>query len=235
MQYAYASAVFLILALWIFLFIRRKDLRKEMLTMSLLASPLCLFDFWAVPLYWQPVTLFNIPVGIEGVLYSFCLGGIAAILYTEVARKAPQHMHKWHRSGALVVFSATLAVLVILITQGDYFNPAVMLYIALLFGIGVALYLRKDLMRGTVIGALCFGVVYFLLLKIWLTMFPGAINWFLFQGLPKVYVLGVPLWELLFGIMFAAYWGNVYELLFGYRLISKTEARKKIARKKTRN
>lgn len=206
------------LAVWTILFVRRKDLRREMLVMSTLAAPLGLFDFWAVPLYWQPVTLFDLPIGIEGILYSFCLGGITAVLYSEVACKTPQHIHKWHKSVALVMFTVTLVILLVL-AIGRVANPAVILYAALLSGLGIALYFRKGLVRGTLIGALCFGLLYFIILKTWITLFPGAVDWFLFQGLPRVYVWGVPLWELLFGIIFAAYWGNVYELLFGYRLV----------------
>jgi hypothetical protein len=225
MNFAYLAACLIMLTLWIFLYIRRKDLHKEMIFMSLLASPLGLFDFLAVPLYWQPVTLFNVPIGFEGIFYSFCLGGITAVLYSEVARKTPRHLHKYHKSSVLIVFAITLAVLIAMMVQRT-FNPAVTLYCALLVGIGISIYIRKDLLRGTIVGALCFGIAYFIMLKIWMTFYPETVEWFLFTGLPKMYVLDVPLWELLFGIIFAAYWGNIYELLFGYKLVDKRLSRR---------
>ncbi|TAL14416.1 hypothetical protein EPN95_03085 [Patescibacteria group bacterium] len=226
MQFAYISAAIIFLAVWIILFLYRKDLHREMLTMSLFAVPLGLFDFWAVPLYWQPVTLFNIPIGIEGLIYSFCLGGITSVIYAEVAHKRLQHIHKWHKSAALIVFLAT-AIMFLPLAIGKVANPVIILYVSLLTGLGVALYLRKDLVRSTIIGGLCFGILYFLLLRFWLSLYPSAANWFVFQGLPQTRILGVPLWELLFGTVFAAYWGNVYELLFGYRLIRRAHKSKK--------
>lgn len=227
MQFAYITAAAIFLVVWAILFILRKDLRREMLIMSLCATPLGLFDFWAVPLYWQPVTLFNAPVGFEGLIYSFCLGGITSVIYAEVAHRSLRHVHKWHKSAALVVFLVTAAIFLPL-AIGKVANPVIILYISLLSGLGVALYFRKDLVRSTIIGALCFGVLYFILLRVWISLYPNAADWFVFEGLPKTRLFGVPLWELLFGTVFAAYWGNVYELLFGYRLVRRARKTRKL-------
>ena len=226
MQFAYISAVLLFLVVWALLYLFRADLRREMLTMSVLSMPFGLFDLWAVPLWWHPVTLFNVPVGIEGLIYSFCLGGIASVIYAEVGYKRLRHIHKWHKSAALVVFVVTIGVFLPL-AFGKIANPVVILYVTLLIGLAATLYLRKDLLRSTVIGSLSFTVLYFLLIKIWLFLYPGVIDWFAFQGLPNIHVSGVPLWELLFGMIFAAYWGNVYELLFGYRMVSRARIKNK--------
>jgi hypothetical protein len=224
MQYAYLVAGILFLSIWIFLFVRRKDLHREMLTMSLMAAPLAFADFFFVPKYWQPVILFHIPVGFEGVLYSFCLGGITAVLYSELAHRTPRHIHKWHKEGSAIVLALTFIIFLVLLSIGAP-NPMIAMYVALLAGIAIILYLRKDLLRGTVIGGLCFGVLYFILIRVWITIFPNAGDWFVFQGLPVAHVFGVPLWELLFGVIFAAYWGNVYELIFGYRLVAQAKKR----------
>jgi hypothetical protein len=226
MQFAYLVAAFLFIIVWLILFTRRKDLHREMLIMSLLAMPLGLFDFWAVPLYWKPETLFNIPVGVEGMIYSFCLGGVTAVIYAEVAHRRLQRVHKWHKSAALIVFVVTAAIFLPLAIARAA-NPVIILYISLLTGLGAALYLRKDLVRGTIIGALCFGILYFILLKIWTSIYPDAVAWFVFQGLPRARLWGVPLWELLFGTVFAAYWGNMYEILFGYKLVRSTRRTKR--------
>lgn len=218
MQFAYLVAAILFVIVWTILFVHRKDLRKEMLIMSLIAAPLGLFDLFAVPLWWSPETLGNIPVGIEGIIYSFCIGGMAAVLYAEISHKRLQHIHKYHKSAALIVFATTAAIFLPLAIE-RVANPAILVYIALLSGIGVTLYFRKDLVRGALIGAFSYGVLYFAIIKVWFSLYPGAADWFLFQGLPQVHLCGVPLWELLFGMIFAAYWGNIYELLFGYRLI----------------
>jgi len=222
MQFAYLTAALIFIAVWIVLFVLRKDLRREMIVMSLIATPLGLFDIIAVPLYWQPQTLFNIPVGIEGLVYSFALGGITSVLYAEIAHKRFQHIHKYHKGAALIVLAATAAIFLPLALE-KVIHPAIIIYIILLTGLGVMLYLRKDLVKSSLIGAFSFGILYFILIKTWLTIYPAAAEWFIFKGLPQVHLLGVPLWELLFGIIFAAYWGNVYQLIFGYRLVKKSK------------
>ena len=218
MQYAYLFAGALMLSVWIFLFVRRKDLRKEMLTMSILACPLLLADFFFVPVYWQPITLFGIPFGIEGLIYTFCLGGITAVLYSEVSHRTPHHIHAWHKKGAVIILALTLVVFLSLLAMNAS-NPMIALYVALLLGLALMLYVRKDLIRGTLIGGICFGLLYFVVIKLWLFTFPEAGEWFFFNGIPEARVFGVPLWELLFGVIFAAYWGNVYQILFGYKLV----------------
>lgn len=230
MHYAYLGASVIILTLWLILFNHRKDLHREMLIMSALAAPLGLFDVWFVSSYWQPITLFNVPVGIEGIVYSFSIGGIAAVLYPELAHRTPRHIHNWHKLSSAFVLLLTLVVF-LLLKDANVPNPMVALYVALLAGIALLLYLRKDLVRGTIIGGLAFGVIYFCLIKLWITIFPGAQSWFLLEGLPKAYILGVPCWEVLFGIMFAAYWGNVYEALFGYRLVAQRHTTTRRVRK----
>jgi hypothetical protein len=226
MQYAYLVAGLLFLSIWIFLFVRRKDLHREMLTMSLMAAPLAFADLFFVPKYWQPVILFGFhSVGFEAILYSFCLGGIAAVLYEEVAHRTPKHIHKWHKHGSVVVLVLTFIIFLALLAAGAP-NPMIAMYVALLVGIAVILYLRKDLLRGTVVGGLCFGILYFILIRVWITIYPSAADWFVFQGLPPAHIFGVPFWELLFGTIFAAYWGNVYELIFGYRLVARAKKKK---------
>lgn len=230
MHIAYLTAGLILLTVWLVLFNQRKDLHKEMVTMSLLATPLGLFDFWFVPKYWKPTTLLHLPVGLEGIIYSFCIGGITAVLFAELSQKRLRHVHKWHKVGSLFVLAITVLVFLVL-NYGGAPNPMIALYIGLLAGIACTLYLRKDLVRPTLVGALAFGVLYLCLLKLWISMFPDVKTWFMLQGLPKTFIFGVPLWEALFGLIFAAYWGNLYELLFSYSFSPNTKKRPRAARR----
>lgn len=218
MHAAYLGANVIIAVVWILLYLNRRDLRKEMLVMSLCATPLALFDVWFVPSYWEPITLFDIPVGIEGFIYSFGIGGIASVMYAEVAHRVPKRIAHWHRAGAPIVIILSLVLFFVARSLGAP-NPMVAAYVALLAGIALTIYFRKDLVASALVGALTFGLIYFLALKVWVSLFPEVNSWFVFDGLPRTFVWGVPLWEALFGLIFAAYWGNLYELLFGYRLV----------------
>ena len=115
MQYAYLGSNVITLTFWFLLFWVRKDLRKMMLTMSIMALPLAFFDLMFVPSYWNPVTLFHIPIGIEGFLFAFSVGGIASVLYAELTQHKPQRIHDWHNPAyrAFRVPVVTFAVFVL--------------------------------------------------------------------------------------------------------------------------
>jgi hypothetical protein len=201
---------------WFIFFFVRKDLRKEMLIMSLLAAPLGLFDLLFVPKYWIPQTFGNIPIGIEGVVFSFLIGGIAAVSYAEFSQKKLKKITKYHRHFTVLVFAIVLPL--IFIFHFFYIlNIELATYLALLIGISLIIFIRKDLFKPSIIGGLIFGLIYAVAIIIWMNLFPFTKDWFILEGLPKLYILNTPIYEIIFAILFGAYWGILYELIFGYK------------------
>lgn len=213
---AFAFADLIAIIIWSLFFASQKRLRQQMLLMSLLASPLAVFDLFFVPAYWQPVTFLNLPIGVEGFIYSFCAGGIAAVGYCSLTKHIPKKIKHYHRQFALLAVISILPLFLLLNTIGTP-NVMISLYIALLFGVALTIFFRKDLFPSALLGGLIFGTIYFVSLILWLTLFPQAKNWFTVRGLSKTFLFNAPLWEVLFGFFFGAYWGNLYELLFGYK------------------
>lgn len=187
-----------------------------MLIMSLLATPLALFDLLYVPTYWKPITLFNMPVGIEGFIFSFEIGGIAAAVYGALAHKALRKIRSYHSYISLPVL---LSVLPITLLFNNYYpvNITVGIHVGLCIGILLMLLLRKDLLESIVYAALLFGAIYFVALLVWSNIYPATMFWFTFDNLPKIFIVNVPFYEITFGLLFGAYWGNLYELVFGYK------------------
>ena len=68
-----------------FLYWLRKDLRHELLVVSLWTVPLGLTEPLFVPEYWNPPSLFDlantIGFDIESILFSFAIGGIGFVIY----------------------------------------------------------------------------------------------------------------------------------------------------------
>jgi len=201
---------------WIFFFFKRKDLRKEMLLMSLLATHLALFDLLYVPSYWIPKTFLNIPVGIEGFIFSFEIGGIAAALFEYLVDISPIKIRSYHNPLSIAVL---LVVLPIAFLTNILFpiNVTVGIHAGLFVGIIILLLLRPDLLKSVIIASFSFASIYFASLLIWTSIFPETIRWFTFQNLPRLFIFNVPLYEITFAFLFGAYWGNLYELLFGYK------------------
>jgi hypothetical protein len=219
MQFAYLGADAIFLTLWIWLFSRRADLRRLQLTMSLAMLPLAFMDFFFVPSYWQPVTLFNIPIGIEGLLFSFAIGGTASVLYAlfrnqKLVRLAAVQRLPWTQATFVPALMATVFL------AADAFgapNPMVAAYLAFAIGISLVAYLRRDLALAIIWSGLLFGACYFICLRLWVTAFSGVHAWFVLQGLPKVFIWGVPGWEILFSFFYGALWSQLYPLIFNYR------------------
>ena len=202
---------------WIIFFYLRKDLRKEMLIMSIVSAPLAFFDLLYVPTYWRPVTLFNFPVGIEGLLLSFFIGGIAAVSYAEIFQKKLRKVLKYHKHFSFIVLLVIVPT-AFLIKHFYPTNISISMYLALLIGIALCILIRKDLLKSSIAGSITFGVIYAVALIIWSNLFPLTNNWFVLQGLPRIFLFNAPVYEIIFGFLFGAYWGNLYELFFGYRL-----------------
>lgn len=187
-----------------------------MLIMSAFGAPLALFDFLYVPSYWQPITLFNVPIGIEGFFFSFIIGGLAAVSYAEIEHKKLAKISKYNKHFSLIVLFIVLP-LIFLFRFLYHANISIAMYIALLVGVGLTVFLRKDLLKSSILGSIIFGTIYTIVLIIWSNLFPETKSWFTFQYLPKIFILNAPIYEIIFGFIFGAYWGNLYELLFGYR------------------
>ncbi len=216
MEYAYLGSNIISMSVWALLYIWRQDLRRQMLIMSILAMPLAFFDLLFVPTYWQPVTIMQIPIGIEGFIFSFSVGGIAAVAYAEVTGRRMRKIENKTRLHAVWLPFVSGALFFLCEVTGSP-NPEISAYVATLASLVILLFLRKDLLQSAVVGSVAFGLIYLLSLKLWLILYPEARDWFVSENMPKIFFWGVPGWEVLFGFIFAAYWVNLYPLFFGYR------------------
>jgi hypothetical protein len=228
MEYAYLGANAISLAVWFGLFWWRQDTRRMMLVMSLCALPLAAFDLLFVPNYWQPEILFGLPVGLEGFLYSFAVGGIAAVLYAELSKRTPRHIRAWRAAAKHGLWVPVLTLITFIFAYAlGVPNPEIAAYIAIAAGVSLTIFLRPDLTPNVLYGAIAFGIVYFCCLKLWSVLFPDTAAWFTFEDLPKLFIWGVPGWEALFGFFFGAMWSPLYEVLFGYALAPVKAAKKR--------
>jgi hypothetical protein len=172
-----------------------------------------------VPEYWNPPSLFGLAqrtgFDVESIIFSFAIGGIAAVLYNiilhkrmEVLSPAERHQwrHRWHR-WALAAPFVLFPVLYFL-----PWNPVYAGIAAMVLGAIAAVLCRPDLKSNTLLGGVLFLALYsiFLLGLKWSA--PGYIEqvWNL-EALSGVLVYGLPLEELLFGFSFGLVWTGIYE------------------------
>jgi len=190
-----------------------------MIFLSLISVPLGIFDYLSQPSYWHPPTFFSLPVGIEGYVLGFCIGGIGGVIYEERAQK---QLRKKKVNRTATIYHLLIPLSVVAVSFGLYLgfrlNMMQSLPLALMLGAILITVFRRDLTRPVLFSGLMFGTFYFIVLFIWLLFFPAARTWWNLAIYGNLTVLGVPLGEVIFGFVYGAFWGPVYEFVFGYRL-----------------
>src|SRR3989344_9332964 len=94
-HYAYLVGIGIFALIWALIYGFKKNVRREMLIMSVFATLLGFTQFFFTYDYWHPVSAF--PQGrfdIESFLLSFFYGGVAAPLYEVLFWKQPNYSSK---------------------------------------------------------------------------------------------------------------------------------------------
>ena len=188
-----------------------------MLIISLAVIPFAFFDYFSQPSYWHPQTFFSIPVGLEGVLFGFSFGGVAAVLHPAKTNKYSPVI----KPGVDVRNIAALSP-VLIVSTGLYvlfdINMMISLPLGLLTGCLLIIAIRPGLAKRLLLSGIYFGSLYLFILALWLLLFPQAQQWWDLKIYGDITVLNVPLGEVLFGFLFSAFWGTLYEFIFSYKL-----------------
>lgn len=225
--YAYLITSLLLLLVWAILYYLKPESRQKMLYLSLLTAPLGLTEPLFVPSYWFPFSLFDMArktrFDLESLLFSFAVGGVAAILYESLlkTRKVKVSRHEQHQKTHLL---HRLALLSPFLSFGIFYeftslNPIYSASLAMLIGAIASWLCRPDLLKPMVVGSVSFFILYFgvfLIGFVWL--FPGYVEavWNL-PVISRILLLGVPLEELLWAATLGAMWSSVYEHFAWYK------------------
>lgn len=190
-----------------------------MLWASVFTTPFGLTEPLFVPEYWNPPSLFGLAqrtgFDVESLIFCFGIGGVSSVLYNVLTRRkvlpmpGNEKMHPRHRRHYLALAAPFLAFPVL------YFLPWNTIYTgitSLFVGIIATLVCRPDLKAKMWTGGFIFLVYYTLLLTGMQWSASGYIEriWNL-KALLGIELLGLPIEELLFAIVFGTFWSSVYE------------------------
>ena len=222
-RFAYIFGCFIFGIIWIFIYFRRPDLRKEQLFMSCLLSLGGITEPLFFGAYWKPQFIVFIPginIGLESILLCFIYGGIASTLYefvfNDILKKTSRENQKMRTLEILLAificittFLFFLFILIINVIYAACF--------ALLTGGITLIIFRKDLLLSAVINGIIMAIISFIILIIFIFVFPGIIDsWWRLDLLSGIRIFSVPLEEIIwhFSLGFAA--GPLYEVWKGY-------------------
>ena len=232
MQYAWLIWSIFLLAIWaiVYLTLKTKESKKEMLTVSLWTSIMGLTEPLFVPEYWNPPSLFNLAektgFDIESIIFAFGIGGLAVVLYEYTSFKKVKHtkisqkekMSPRHRFHILALLAApSIFALLLFATK---LNPIYSTIIALTGGGIASWYCRPDLKKKMIIGAFIFSGIYFLFFLTLIAVYPDYVSlvWNM-ESISNILILGVPIEEIAFAWSFGFMWASTYEHIYWKKIL----------------
>jgi hypothetical protein len=221
-HYSYLVGACIFWVAWLGVYLAGANYRTEIRWGTMIAAPMALTSLLFVPEYWHPDSLFNldlkIRVGIEDFLWAAAVGGIAAsigeILLKENLTALRQTRHKRYYSAFFV------AALVFLgLRFGLHWKMMTSTIVSLALCAVVLAVLRPNLIKLMLTSAVSFTALYFVLFLVVLALYPEfVVRFYNIANLLKIYVLRIPIEELLFAASGGAVWSVAYEYVHGYRL-----------------
>ncbi|MBI4437439.1 hypothetical protein HY631_00620, partial [Candidatus Uhrbacteria bacterium] len=214
------SVLLLVVWLAVYLSLRGKAIRKEMLIVSLWTSLFGLTEPLFVPEYWNPPSLFDLAAktgfDLESLLFAFGIGGLATVIYERLFRvehrplsSAEKHhaRHRYHR--AILLVAPVLFLPFLFFTD---MNPIYATMVALLGGGVATWYCRPDLKKKMLTSAVIFTLLYAIYFLSLVVFYPGYVEavWNL-DALSGILFFGIPLEELGFAFTIGFMWSSVYE------------------------
>ncbi len=193
-----------------------------MLLVSLWTALLGFTEPFFVPTYWNPPSLFDLAhqtgFDIESFIFSFGIGGIAVVIYERIHRtlheqiKTHERHLSRHRYHLFSILSAPVIFIILFFTTT--LNPIYSAIIAMMIGGFAAWYCRPDLKKKMLVSAFVFLGIYFIYFITLLALYPGYVEqiWNL-PAISRIFILGIPLEELLFAFSFGFLWSSIYEHL----------------------
>ena len=217
-QYTYLIGDLILLAFWLILFFYRKDTRKEMLALSIIFGVLGpflervhLFDWWI------PLTITGTPIGIEDFLFGFGIGGVASVIYEHLFNKRIKikRTKKLKKERISLSFPFLILIMVV-IFFGEFFilnlNSFISAISSFIIPIIIIYTKRKDLIKNSLVSGLLVLIASILGYHILNFITPGFFEEFwLFQNIGKIIIIGIPLEEHIWFFTFGAFIGPLYE------------------------
>lgn len=219
LNFVYLVAMTPMVIIWLILFFLRKDLRKEIWTMSIFMAIISVFTahYWWTIDWWQPPTIWGTRVGIEDLILGFFTGGFMTALYEVLFKKKLYRRQKDFYEGGGVILILLLILIMMWLFWGVGLTSFVASSISMTLVSIIMIIKRKDLF----FDALGSGVLVTVasLPSYYLAMFVNS-EWIdvTYSMLSGIRITGIPIEELVFWFIAGFLFGPFYEYWQGKRL-----------------
>lgn len=223
LQIGYFVGCLILSVTWLLFYSIRKDLRKELLFGSFLALPFGFSEVLFVHEYWNPPSLFNLinkfGFGIEDFIFTFIVGGIAAIGYEVIYKKKDVKIKSKHKGlSPYILFCILFLGLEVLLPYKTIYNLYLSFFVCEIY-VG---YKRPDLVSQMTYSGLFFSIFYFLSFLFFNSFFPNYINSiYSLKNFIGINIAGIPIEEILFSFLGGSFWSILYEYTKSYKTVKK--------------
>ncbi len=220
-EYAYLTAVVYFAVIWIFIYIYKPSVRREMLILSLTTCVFGFFQYFYTHDYWRPLTAFGgyfARLDIESFLLSFFYGGVGASLYEAMKWSSPNPIPKpGNRKLTLLAMPIVVVAMLVGVLVLGWNSLYVTVYTAFGLGLTMVLY-RPSLLTNALYSAVMFAIVTYGCALLLTALYPGVIEaWWMLENLSGAMLYGIPVEELYFALAWGFFAGPASELVAGMR------------------
>ncbi|HEY4505072.1 MAG TPA: lycopene cyclase domain-containing protein [Candidatus Paceibacterota bacterium] len=219
-QYVYLVALIPFCLIWISIFLARKDLRQEMLVMSIIVGLLGLatsYYWWTVD-WWRPLNITGTRIGVEDFIIAFTSGGIMATLYEVVFKRGLYKRRLHHHASAGLTILLLLSQTTMWLFWGVGLTSFWASTFAMLVTALVVVFVRKDLIATSLLSGILMVLVSFSFYLVILLLSKEWIAYTYLDGISGIRFIGIPIEELVFWFMSGLVFGPLYEYWQGERL-----------------
>jgi len=219
-SYTYLFGTILLMVIWGFIFYYRKDLRKEMVIMSLLVGLLSVvtgYLWWTVD-WWRPQTITGTIVGVEDFLVGFGSGGFMTAVYKFMfgIRSKENSKLNYYKPIIVIGFLVLLTgVLFWLLNLHSFIAVTTSLLLTSVFMFSV----REDLFWPGFVSGLAMVIISIPIYLLMIYVTPGWVEATYLNALPlDTKVLNVPIEEFVFWFLAGVLFGPFYDYWAGIRV-----------------
>lgn len=219
-KFVYLVALIIPCLIWSFLFVRRKDLRKEIIFISCLIGILSVitsYSWWTVD-WWRPLTITNTVVGIEDFIMGFTTGGIMSVIYNFIFRnKYKRGVVRCNSKEAyllLILMGGLTAFLINVIGMTSFWSSTISMSLFII----LILFFRKDLLLDSLFSGILMMLISFSFYLVIILISDTWVNNTYLYGLSGSRFLTIPIEEFIFWFLTGMWVGPFYEYCYGKKL-----------------
>ena len=211
-EFGYLIGVVFFSIPWIVLYVFGKNLRKEILFMSLIIGFVSVVSglmWWTVD-WWKPETITGTRVGLEDFLMGFFAGGILTSVYKVLFKKIQsfdKNLYKFPRLFLPSILIGSVFIGTSFFNLTSFWSATVSLIVVT----SIVYLIRTDLILPSLLsGLLMMAISLFFYVPIIFITPDFVNNTYLFKYLSDIRIITIPIEEFVFWFFAGTFWGAYY-------------------------